>query len=212
MLQKLQRMFGKFAIKNLMTYIVGAMAVVFIVDFVIPPNLEFSLAGLLAFNMTAIAQGDFWRAVTFIVMPPPAGIIFIVFALYLYWMIGSTLERQWGAFKFNIFYFCGMIGTIASGLIMGGATNIYLNLSLLLAFAILYPNFEIRLFLLVPVKMKWLAYLYTAFLVVSFIFSMWPQRVALLVSLINIILFFGKDLIDTIKRIRRKAQWKRSLR
>ena len=208
-LQKLQNKFGRYAIKNLMLYIVGAMGVVFAVDFMMP---AVSLINILAFNTEAIMQGEVWRVITFIAIPPAESIIFIVFALYIYWLIGSALEREWGAFKFNLFYLCGMIGTIAGGLITGFATSFYLNLSLFLAFAMLYPNFELRLFFILPVKIKWLALINVAFLVIAFVFSTWPGRVAILVSIINVILFFGKNFVNNIKQRHRKAQWKRSIR
>jgi len=102
------------------------------------------------------------------------------------------------------------LGTIAAGLITGFTTNVYLNLSLFLAFAILYPNFELRLFFILPIKIKWLAIVYTVFLVIALIFNTWSGRIALLVSLANIILFFGKDFIGHIKNRHRKAQWKRN--
>ena len=208
LLQKLQRKLGRYAIKNLMMYIVGTMTAVFVIDFVMPINL----VGMLAFNLSAIMQGEVWRIITFIFIPPNAGLIFIIFALYLYYMIGTALENQWGAFKFNVFYLCGMVGTIIAGVITGFATSAYLNLSLFLAFAILYPNFEIRLFFILPVKMKWLALINAAFLVFSLIFNTWSGRAAVLASILNIILFFGKDFINIIKRSHRKAQWKRNIR
>jgi len=151
-LQKLQRRFGKYAIKNLMMYIVGAMAAICAVGFVAPVNL----IGMFTFNLAAIMQGEIWRVITFIFIPPNAGIIFIFFALYLYWLIGSALES-------------GIIGAVIAGLVTGFATNFYLNLSLFLAFAILFPNFELRLFFILPVKMKWLACLNLVFLGYEFI-------------------------------------------
>ena len=212
-LQKLQNKFGKYAIKSLMMYIVGAMGVVFFTDFLMPVDImPVRLSSLLAFDTAAIMQGEVWRIITFIAIPPPAGVIFIVFALYLYMMIGSSLEAQWGALKFNLFYLCGMVGTIIAGLITGFATSHFLNLSLFLAFAMLNPNFELRLFLILPVKMKWLALLNVVFLLFEFIVSAWPGRAALIVSVINVILFFGKDFINRIKQGHRKAQWKRDNR
>ena len=207
-LRKLERKLGRFAIRNLMMYVVGAMAAVFAASLVSPVNL----VGLFAFDATAVMQGEVWRIITFIAIPPNASMIFIILALYLYWLIGSSLENQWGAFKFNIFYLCGMLGTIAAGFITGFATNFYLNLSLFLAFAMLNPNFELRLFFVLPIKMKWLALLYVAFIALAFIFNTWEGRLALVVSLINVILFFGKDFINTIKNRHRKAQWKRDNR
>ncbi|MCL2376214.1 MAG: hypothetical protein FWC76_02340 [Defluviitaleaceae bacterium] len=207
-LTKLQRKFGRFAIKSLMMYIVGTMGLIFAVEFI----MNINLVGMFAFDVNAIMQGEVWRVITFIFIPPGASIIFIFFALYLYWIIGSALEAQWGAFKFNIFYLCGMLGTIAAGLITGFATNFYLNLSLFLAFAILYPNFEIRLFFILPIKMKWMALVNVVFFAFSLVINTWPVRAALLVSIINIFLFFGKDFINIIKNKHRKAQWKRNNR
>lgn len=207
-LQRAQRKFGRYAIRNLMLYIVGAMGAIYAIGFVMPVNL----IGMFTFNLAAIMDGEFWRIITFIFIPPNAGMIFIIFALYLYWLIGSSLESQWGAFKFNLFYLCGIIGTIIAGLITGFATNFYLNLSLFLAFAILYPNFELRLFFILPVKMKWLALLNVAFLVYEFVMVSWPGRLAMVVSIINIILFFWKDCVNIIKQKQRKSKWKRSLK
>jgi len=190
-----------------MTYIVGGMAIFFIASFTFPLGYY-----VFTFDFVAIMQGEFWRVLTFIFLPPNMSMIFIIFALYFYWLIGTALEREWGAFKFNVFYLCGMIGTIIAGLITGFATNFYLNLSLFLAFAILFPNFEIMIFFILPVKIKWLAYLNIAFLLFMLFFDSWPGRVALLVSISNVVLFFGKDFIDRIKQYHRKAQWQRKAR
>jgi len=207
-LQKLQRKFGKFAIKNLMMYIVVGMAILFVADMVFPDNI----AAMFAFNTDLIMQGEVWRIITFIIIPPNAGIIFIIFALYINWFIGSSLEGQWGAFRFNVFYLCGIVGTIIAGMITGFATNFYLNLSLFFAFAMLFPNFQLRLFFILPIKIKWLALLNLAFFVFEFVINDWSVRAALLVSLINIVLFFGKDFIISIKNKHRQMQWKRGNR
>ncbi|MCL2592745.1 MAG: rhomboid family intramembrane serine protease [Defluviitaleaceae bacterium] len=207
-IQKLGRKFGKFAIQKLMMYIVGGMAIMFVASFVSPVNI----ISLFAFDTSSIMQGEIWRIFTFIFIPPNASPIFILFALYFYWFIGSALENKWGAFRFNIFYLCGIIGTIIAGLITGFATNFYLNLSLFFAFAVLFPNFEVRLFFVLPIKIKWLAYVNLAFFVYEFIMISWPGRVALLVSILNIILFFGKDFIDGINRKRRQKKWKKNIR
>lgn len=207
-LQKLQRKFGKFAIKNLMMYIVTGMAILFIADMALPYNI----AAMFAFNTNLIMQGEFWRVITFIIIPPNAGIIFIIFALYINWFIGSSLEGQWGAFRFNLFYLCGIVGTIIAGMITGFATNFYLNLSLFFAFAMLFPGFQLRLFFVLPIKVKWLALLNLLFFVFEFIINPWPVRIALLVSFINIVLFFGKDYIIIIKNKYRRMKWKQQNR
>ena len=73
--------------------------------------------------------------------------------------MGSTLEREWGALQFNFFYLAGIIGALISGIITGYATNDFLNLSIFLAFALYYPNFQLYIFFFIPIKMKWLAWL-----------------------------------------------------
>lgn len=209
LLDKLQRKFRRFSVPNLMLYIVGAMAVVFIMDLIVFPMSQFSLTAALAFDKAAIMQGQIWRIFTFILIPPSASPIFIVFSLYFYWLVGSTLESQWGTFKFNAFYFFGALCTMIVGLITGYATNQYLNLTLFLAFAILYPNFQLLLFFCIPIKIKFVALVDALILAVNFYYSNWTGRIALLVAIGNIIIFFGYDFIGKIKAYRRRRKWQK---
>ena len=126
---KLERKFGRLAINNLMLILVGAMAIVFIMDLALSPQMGVSLASRLYFNRDAIFAGEVWRVFTFLFLPPESSLIFIVFALYLYYILGATLEKEWGAFGFTLFYLLGAIGAIASGMITGYATNYYINMS-----------------------------------------------------------------------------------
>jgi hypothetical protein len=198
----------RLAIPNLMTYIVVSMGAVFILDLVFAGRLS----SLLVFSLSAIQAGQIWRLISFIVLPPPASLLFIIFALYFYYLIGQALESSWGAARFTLFYVTGIAGSIVAGLITGFATNFYLNLSLFFAFAILFPDFELRLFFILPVKVKWLAYLNAAYFLYLLILSSWPQRVALLVALANIALFFWRSVRDRINNIRRRRRWKNHFR
>src|SRR5690554_2455798 len=105
-LNKLERKFGRYAISNLMAYIVGISAGVFIIQNL----LQIPLTYYLAFIPRLIMEGQFWRIITFIFIPPNASMIFIIFVLYFYYMIGNTLENEWGTFKFNLYYLFGMLG------------------------------------------------------------------------------------------------------
>ena len=106
--------------------------------------------------MRAILHGQIWRLVTFLMYPPSSDFLFIVFSLYLYYMIGRQLEYQWGAFRFNVYFFVGVIGHILAAFIAYFAlgltgitfpmTTYYLNLSLFMAFAAQYPDMEFLLF------------------------------------------------------------------
>ncbi len=207
---QLERKFGKYAIKDLMTYVVIAMGVVFIMDYLPIPGL--SVKSWLYFNRDLIFQGQIWRLITFAFLPPDSSLYFILFSLYFYWLIGSALQNQWGTFKFNVFYLTGMVGTILSGLITGGATNYYLNMSLFFAFAILFPNFEIMLFFILPIKIKYLAYLDGALFLYSLIVSPISQKLALIVALLNIALFFWRDFYSLINNWNRRRQFKKNWR
>ena len=174
----LARKFGKYAISNLMMYIVSAMAVVFVLDMLMPVNLT----AYLVFNKAAILRIQLWRLVTFLFLSPDSSIVWILFSLCFYWMIGSALENQWGSFRFNMYYLFGMLGSIISGMITGYATNSYLNLSLFLDFALLY-----------------LALIDAAGLAVSVVMGTASTRIALVMALLNVLLFFGGNLIQRVK-------------
>lgn len=209
-LGKISNKLSRFAIRNLMTYIVAGMAMIFVADLFLGAATGKSLYSYFMFYRLNFLSGDFWRILTFIFLPPDSSLFFIVFSLYFYYLIGSTLEREWGSFWFNIYYFFGIIGTVAAGFITGAATNYYLNMSLFFAFAVMYPDFEMLLFFFVPIKIKWLAILDAALFAISFVFGSWPERAAIIASLINFFIFFGpsffrsiREQIDTYKRRKR---------
>ncbi len=211
-LKKLEYKLAPYAIHNLMTIIIGAMAIVFIADFAVSAvNPDVSLRGWLTFDFGAIMAGQVWRIFTFIFLPPETSLIFIIFALYLYWLMGSALEREWGALQFNFFYLTGIIGALISGLITGYATNDYLNMSIFLAFALYYPNFQLYIFFFIPVKIKWLAWIDFFFIMVNFVFGSLGVRLAIIFSLINVIIFFWRDFIAECRRIGMniKYRWNR---
>lgn len=211
-LRKLEYKLAPYAIKNLMTIMIGAMAIVFVADFAVSmSNPALSLVDWLMFDRDAIMAGQVWRLFTFIFLPPNSSLIFIIFALYLYWIMGSALEHEWGAFHFNMFYLAGIIGAMISGLITGYATNDYLNMSLFLAFALFYPNFQLYLFFFIPIKIKWLAWLDMLLIGISFLLSGWGERIAIIFSLINVVLFFWRDMAAECRRIGMniKYRWNR---
>lgn len=193
LLNKLERRFRRFAIPNLMTILIFGMSIVAMIDIFINPSYEVNLSSILAFDKALILQGQVWRILTFVMIPPGYSILTIAFTLYFYWLLGTALENQWGSFRFNVYYFTGMIGTIIGGMITGYATNYYLNLSLFLAFAMLYPNHQVYLLFMIPIKMKFLAFVDGLFLLYIFRFSDWSNRIALLISIANFLLFFMPD-------------------
>ena len=200
LLDKLDRKVGRFAISNLMLFIVIGMGVFYAADMLLKtnPDNNIFILDMIRFDREKIYDGQIWRVISFLLEPPDRNLLFVIFGLYFYWLMGAGLERQWGSFKFNVFYFTGIIGCIIAGFITGYATNFYLNLSLFLAFAVLFPNKEIYLFFALPIKVKWLGLIDGLFLTAAFVRGNFYTRVFLLLSILNFILFCGKDLFDML--------------
>lgn len=212
-LNKLNRKFGRFYISNLMLYIVIGTAIVFSFQYIFPtlPLLQF-----LTFSRNAVLHGQIWRIISFIFIPERDNPFTMIFWLYLYWWIGSSLEAQWGGFNFNVYYFSGVIFSLIGGLLTGYATVHYINLSLFLAMAVINPNMQLLLFFFIPVKMKWLAWIDAAILLRSFFLSGMGGKVLIILSLLNFALFFGGDFFrfirDKIKYRKIRSNFKKNTR
>lgn len=201
-LDKLERKFGRHTPSNIMFLIVILMGVVYGVELI----FNTQLTSLLYLDMGMVLKGQVWRLLSFIILPPASsGIFFTLLAIYFYYFVGNALEKSWGSFRFNVYYLFGIIGTIIAAAITGTGVNIYLNLSLFLAFAMLYPNMQVMLFFIIPIKVKWLAWLNGALFIYQFIISGWGVRASIIASLVNFIIFFGPDFI---KRIRHKIRYR----
>lgn len=205
-IDKLERKFGRFAIVGLMKYIVALNLAVFLLMYVDPTG---SLISKLMLYPERVMKGEVWRLVTYIFIPPSTSPFWILFTLYFYYMIGTALEKEWGSFKFNIYYLTGILGTTISSFITGAAaTAYYLNLSLFLAFAFIYPNYQILVFFFLPVKIKYLAWLDIILLGISFISGGFATKLSIIVAIANFLLFFGKDMILYVRN-RRKVYYNR---
>ncbi|MCQ2469885.1 MAG: hypothetical protein MJ100_08755 [Ruminococcus sp.] len=207
LLDKIESKCRRFAVDDLMIYVIITMGVIYAFDYVLSfnPNTAVSLSSYLDFDRALIMKGQVWRILTFLFIPDFDNPIWVAFELYFMWMLGTGLQKAWGAFKFNVYFIVGALGCMAAGMVLGYATNTYHYLSLFLAFAILYPDYEIMLFFILPVKMKWLGIIEGASLLLTFIFTGISGKVFIGLSLINLILFFGKEMYDRIYYwIRRK--------
>ncbi len=196
-LDKLERRFGKFAIKGLMSYIIVLNVVVYILMLADTSN---AFIGRLVLDPALVMNGEVWRLITYIFIPPTTSPFWIIFALYLYYIIGRALEQEWGSFRFNVYYFVGMLATTAAAFLFGiSATPLYLNLSLFLAFAAIFPNYEFLLFFVLPMKVKYLAWFNWAYLGITVLFFPIWMKVAAAASVVNFFIFFGKDITTNTK-------------
>mgnify|MGYP004467900705 FL=1 len=192
--QKLERRFGKYAVPNLMKYI----CVIYVVGYLIQmfnPLLYFYYLDL---DAEAILHGHIWRIITFIFYPPSTSFLWMIVALFVYYSLGMTLERVWGTFKYNFFYFTGVILLVLAAILIYLVTGYsvqlyptYMTFSIFLAYALTFPDTTFLLYFIIPIKAKWLAI--AEVVLYLFYFVALPglgNKVAILVSLLNVALFF----------------------
>lgn len=221
-LDKMQRKFGKYAISNLMQYIIA----IYILGAVIAMINPYFYMMYLSLDISKVLEGQIWRLVTFLIAPQRID-IFLLISLYLYYMIGTSLERAWGAFRFNLYFLSGiLLQIIAAFIIYVGTGNVILgntldliNQTLFFAFATIYPNMQLLLFFIVPIKIKYLAWIYAAVLaydVISLIISgSGIYALAVVIAVANFLIFyFATRNYHRIspKEIKRKSNYRRQVR
>ncbi len=214
-LKKLNRAVDRFAyshpnfgIPNLMMYVVVGNVIVYLLTVF----AGYGAVSFLTFDWHAVTRGEIWRLVTFIFFPGYYSLnqaIWLVFFLHLYYMIGTTLEREWGTAKFSLYYISGVVLTVVVGAVMGlvsGSARIagahYINLSMFFAFAMLYPDTRFLIFFIIPVKVKWLAWIDAAYFALQVLLSLLGGNLlgALLpvIAILNFIVFFWTNITDEI--------------
>lgn len=212
-LDKLERKYRKYSIKNLMIIIIIGNLFVYLMS----SFANINLINILLFDSSKILQGEIWRLITFIFVPDIMSPIFLILSLYFYYLAGNSLENEWGSFKFNIYYFVGILATIIVGFITGATLDgTYINLSLFLAFAKLFPNYELLIMMIIPVKVKYLGMINWAFIILNIIsVKSIMGLLIVLIPLINYFIFFLKNNILTSKRkavnINRKREFKKRI-
>jgi hypothetical protein len=201
MLNKLERTFGRYAIHHLALILV--MGQVGVLLMALLGRLDLDRLVLLPHLVT---DGEAWRLFTFFFVPPDSSPLFVAFAWYLFYLMGSALEGYWGAFRFNLFIFIGYVLTVGVGFLTPGypVSNAYIAGSVFLAFAFLNPDFELCIFFILPIKIKWLALITWLGYALSCILGDWNTRLMILASTGNFLLFFGRDIVLSMKMNRRR--------
>ncbi len=201
MLNKLERLFGRFAIARLPLYLVMGQVAVYLLWMM----GSISLDGL-ALYPALVKQGEVWRLLSFFFVPPPASPLFIAFAWYLFYLMGTSLEEYWGVFRFNLFILVGAALSIALGFAtpFDPVSNAFVAGSVFLAFAYLNPDFQLALFFILPVRIKWLALFTWVLYAVQFVTGDWSTRWGIVAATGNFLLFFGSDIVQSMKANRRR--------
>lgn len=187
LLARLERKVGRFAIPNLMMFIVGGMALVWVLQL----SGRADIAARIDLDLGAVLHGQVWRLVTFLFIPIGSSPIWVLLNLYFAWWVGTSLEQHWGAFKFNAFYFVGVLGTIGAAFLTGPQTNFWLDASLFLAFATTFPEVQILLFFILPIRVKWLGIVAALGIGAALLLGDWTTRAAIVAATGNYLLFFG---------------------
>lgn len=203
LLNRLERSLGRYAIPNLSLYLVIGQVLFWSVSFLGFFDLE-----RIALLPIAVREGEFWRVLTFLFLPPAAHPVFIAFAWYMFWMMGSALESHWGVFRYNLFIFIGWALTVGVAFLfpLSYATNVFLAGSVFLAFAFLNPDFELLIFFILPVKIKWLALVAWLGYAYSFFRGGMPVKLMVLASVGNFLIFFSGAIIHRMRTGRRQME------
>lgn len=226
-LDKLERKIGKYAIKNLTIYLLIAYAIGYLLmfgqQFTGVPYLNY-----IWFEPYLVLKGQIWRLFTWVLIPPKGNIVVAIIMFILYYQLGTALERAWGAFRFNVYIFGGMLFTIIGAFItfficgplipVGGfISTYYINLSIFLAFAVCFPDMQVLLYFIIPIKMKWMAIFYLVVVgydIVNWVsMGWWFAAIPIIASLLNFFIFFMMTRNMSRfnpKDIHRRAEFKRA--
>ena len=231
-----EKKFGKYAIKNLSLTLIMCYLAGYVIELINENFLMF-----LTLNPYAILHGQIWRIFTWIIVPPSTLNPFIIIMLLFYYSIGSSLERTWGTYRYNVYLLSGMLFTVIGSFvwlavqyIMAGGhidsayvswlcsftslyfSTYYINMSIFLAFAATFPEEQVLLMFIVPVKVKWLGVLYGLLLVYDFLFSGGLAiRIAIASSLLNFVIFFltsRSHIHMSPKQMKRRVEFRQDVR
>lgn len=244
-MSKFEKKFGKYAISNLSLILILCYVVGYVIELINGDFLSY-----LTLNPYAILHGQIWRLFTWIIVPPSSLDPFTIIMLLFYYNIGTSLERTWGVYRYNVYILSGMLFTVLGsfvwlgiqyfwgGSILGLAdhsmlasmyfSTYYVNMSIFLAFAATFPNVQVLLMFIIPVKVKWLGILDGVMLAYDFLMAKDIVlgagiviqtavliRIVIASSLLNFLIFFIRSrnrIHMTPKQMKRRMEFKQDVR
>jgi hypothetical protein len=218
-LTTLEQKFRRYAVSNLTLLLISVQVSCLVAGLAQPQLID-----LLALDPAKVLEGEVWRMATFLAVPTVQHPLWAFFFYYLFYLMGTALERTWGDFRYNTYLLIGYVATV--GVAVLGASfldttndvvsNGFLQGSVFLAFAWLYPDFQLLVMFILPVKVKWLALLTWIGYGFAFVTGLqtfstggWLLCLTILASVANFLLFFGPELLRRLHDRRRRADWQR---
>lgn len=232
-----EKKFGKYAIKNLPIILIACYMIGYILQ-LLDTSTGTKIMGYLYLDpLKIIFDFQIWRLFSWILIPAygaigsPLDLFFILIALYFYYSIGTSLERVWGAYKFNLYTLGGFLLTIVSAFIyagivvlaggrlnIGAFNTIYVNMSIFLAFAATFPDAQVFLLMIIPIRVKYLGIIYGAMLVYEVLGCVATgnitQGMVIVVSLLNFLIFFltqRRNFRSRVRAVKRQYEFKRQM-
>ncbi len=215
----LRKKFDRFCFKNrdkgipnLMLYICLGSAIVYLFSMM---SSNYILYEYLRFDLELILKGQVWRLFSYVLTMENGNIMLTLLLLFCYYSLGRAMENVWGTLRFNLFYLTGVVMMDVYALLVGlfmpqwqpymsyVVDVSYLNMSLFLGYATLYPQAHFLLLFIIPVK-AWIFALVDLVLTLMNVFNLFtmgaPFFIAIfpLVVLGNYFLFFGKDVLNLV--------------
>ena len=207
-LQKLERKYGKYAIRHLTMYIIMTYAAGYVLSMMqsVGDGSYNGITRLLVLSPSLILRGQIWRLVSWLLIPPSSLSIFTLIMLFCYYQLGTLLERTWGDFLYNVYIFFGLIMTVIGAFLLYFITGndygplfttYYVSLSIFLGFAMTFPDQQLLFMFVFPIKIKYLALVDIIYLLYEIITYFrygisygLPVLVMIVSSLASTILFF----------------------
>lgn len=227
LIDKLERKYRRFGIPNLTMYMIICYVLGYILMQVNP-----TVMAMLSLEPALILRGQIWRLITWVISPPGSGNIFffMIAIVFFYYPVGTSLERTWGTFRYTLYIFSGLLFTVIGAFLLhfitGGFTGLgmyifstyYISLSIFLAYAMSYPDMQILLWFVIPIKMKWMAIVYGVIVlydIVNYIRNgAWFMTVPIIASLLNFVIFFftTRDMSRyNPKEVKRKQEFRKAM-
>lgn len=205
-LDKLERRFRPYVPRQITLILIVLQVITYLFQAVEPQRAE----GLL-FIPAKVLNGEWWRLFTFLLQPPVTNPLFAFIIWHLWYLMGTVLEIQWGRVRYALFLLIGYLATVSVAFFVPDQliSNAFLEGSVFLAFAWRYPEFEVRVFFLLPVKVKWLALLAWIIYGWTVIFGDWPARLVATAAVLNFLLFFGGEIISRARHGHRRMSHQR---